>query len=580
MAVGVVGPDGDESDPGATGGEEVGVVVRAPVVGHLQHVGPQVHAPPHQALLRLRAQVAGQQEAEAPHRHPDHQRQVVGLGAPGRDLRCRRQHLDRGRPDPVPVAGHQHLLPRPRTAQRPAHCGAAVVRRRQRAGRHRADLAAADRPGQATHVVGVQVGQQHQGQPVDPQPVQAAVDRGHLRTGVDQHPLPRAGGHDEGVALTDVAGNQDRLRGRPSPGRLAQRPADEDGADGQRQGQDAQARPPPQGERPGCQQGGQDQGTRRPSRPARGRVRQGGGRPGDEDQPADGPPRHPGEAVGQRRRHRAGHGRQQPQHRRRRHRRGGEQIRRQRHETDHAGQARDQRRGREAGGRAHGDGVGDQTGTAPAAQPARPARREQHDRRGRRHGEREARVPRQPGLDQEQHDDHPAQRRQRGARPARREGQQRHRPHRPCPQHAGRRPGQQHEAHQRQDRHHGLDPAVGGPPAQRSQHTAEHDRHVGTRDRGEVRQPGPPEVLLQHRVHPAGIADHQARKQPGRQRVQHPGRRRGQACPQSAGRALHPGRLAQALGRSARGHPCGHPVRGIGGADDGAAAHPLAGQEA
>ena len=46
--------------------------------------------------------------------------------------------------------------------------------------------------------------------------------------GVDEHRLPRGPvGSTQGVALPDVAGDDDRVRRRPAPDRLAQRPADQ-----------------------------------------------------------------------------------------------------------------------------------------------------------------------------------------------------------------------------------------------------------------------------------------------------------------------------------------------------------------
>ncbi|MGY1631212.1 hypothetical protein ACI784_05825 [Geodermatophilus sp. SYSU D01186] len=87
-------------------------------------------------------------------------------------------------------------------------------------------------------MVGVQVRDEDQRQPVDAQAVQAAVDRADVRAGVHEDPLPRPGRHDERVALSDVAGDHHRVGRRPPTGHLADRPAQDDHADegGQREG--------------------------------------------------------------------------------------------------------------------------------------------------------------------------------------------------------------------------------------------------------------------------------------------------------------------------------------------------------
>jgi len=73
VAVGVVGAYRDERHAGAAGGEEVRVGVAAPVVRHLEDVRPQVGAVRHEPRLRLRAEVAGEQDPQAAHLHPDDQ---------------------------------------------------------------------------------------------------------------------------------------------------------------------------------------------------------------------------------------------------------------------------------------------------------------------------------------------------------------------------------------------------------------------------------------------------------------------------------------------------------------------------
>ena len=99
------------------------------------------------------AEIAGEQDAQAAHRHPGDQRQVVRLGAAGGDLRRGRQHLDGGRVDGL----HLHLLPlralvldHERVAIVARACDRAV--RIRPGGRHRA----ADERGVVARMLGVQ----------------------------------------------------------------------------------------------------------------------------------------------------------------------------------------------------------------------------------------------------------------------------------------------------------------------------------------------------------------------------------------------------------------------------------------
>ena len=77
----------------------------------------------------------------------------------------------------------------------------------------------------------------------------------------------------------------------------------------------------------------------------------------------------------------------------------------------------------------------------------------------------------------------------------------------------------------------GLDPPVGGPPAQRPQHAREDDRDVGAGHGGEVAEARPAELLGQDRIHRAGVADRQTRQQAGRAGLEHACGGRGQTVP-------------------------------------------------
>ena len=88
------------------------------------------------------------------------------------------------------------------------------------------------RPGEPAGVVGVEVRQEHQRQRVDAQPVQAAgppaPTSGPVSTSTAS-PQPRWAAR--GVALPDVAGDDDRVRRRPAAHDLPHRPAEHDQAD-------------------------------------------------------------------------------------------------------------------------------------------------------------------------------------------------------------------------------------------------------------------------------------------------------------------------------------------------------------
>jgi hypothetical protein len=73
VAEGVVRADRDQPDPGTAGGQEAGVGVRAAVVRHLEHVGPQVDFFGDQAGLGLGAEIAGHEHPDAANSDPDDQ---------------------------------------------------------------------------------------------------------------------------------------------------------------------------------------------------------------------------------------------------------------------------------------------------------------------------------------------------------------------------------------------------------------------------------------------------------------------------------------------------------------------------
>lgn len=388
-------------------------------------------------------------------------------------------------------------------------------------------------------MIGVEVRQQHQRQRVDAQPVEAAVHGAHVGSGVHQHSLARSGGQHERVALPDVAGDQHRARRRPAPDRLPQGPAEHEQTEqrGHRQG----TRPgePPQAPPTAEQDQRQEDRPAGAGRPRRGTVGHGGRPLGRGHQPAHRPAGDPDEAVGQPGERGSHQRRSQAQHGRRRDGGRGEQVRGQGDEADRPVDPGDQGGRDEARGGADGDGVGHDRPAAPPPERPRPAGREQHDGRRRGDGQGEARIRGQRGLGEQQHAHRPGEGGHRRPGPARRQRQQRHSTHGGRPEDARARAREQHETHQGDRRDRGLHPAVHRPPPQRPQHPREHDRDVGPRHRGEVRQPGPPELPGQDGVHGAGVADGETGQQACRAWIEYPPRRGRQTVPQVTGGLLH-----------------------------------------
>jgi hypothetical protein len=198
------------------------------VVRHFEHLRPQVRATVQEIGLGVELHVAGQQDAAGRCGRPEHDRGVVDGGAVlavdvlrgavgGQDVERE------GRPREAPARGqleHRRADLRGLLCDPPEGPGR-LARRPQRdpAGRP-----APQRAGEAAHVIGVQVRDDHEGQRVDAESAQAGVRRAVVGTGVDEDRLARnARGEDERVALADVARDHHPVRGWPAgadhPGR-------------------------------------------------------------------------------------------------------------------------------------------------------------------------------------------------------------------------------------------------------------------------------------------------------------------------------------------------------------------------
>jgi hypothetical protein len=545
MAVGVVRAHRDERDACTGGRQEIRIGVGAAVVRHLEHVGPHVGTRRQDPLLGRGAQVTGEQHPQTMRGDPDEQAEVIGSSGGAGPARKRGQHLESRRPHDAPVPRQQDLAGEVRGAQQPVEGGHPRIGRWKCARGDQADVPAGQRPRQAAGVIGVEVGEQHQRQGVDPQPAEAAVDPGHLPTGVHEDPGAGPGGQDEGITLPDVAGDHDRPVQRPPPDRLPDRPPEYRDAHHGGERHRAQPRVAPQGPAACQEQPGQQHRTRPARGPAGDSIRDGGRPLGDQDQPAHRPSRQPDQTVGDGRHQPAEQRRHQTQHGGRRDCGGREKIGRQRHQADRPRQTGDERRGHHPGRGAHCDRVRENPRPAVPLEALRPARREHHDGRGGGDRQREPGIHGEARVEQQQHADGRRERGQRGPLASGRERDERDRAHCGRPDHARTGPREDDEAHERQPGHQRLHPAIDRPAPQRPQNPGQHDRDVRTGDGDEMGQAGPAEVGGQQRVHPPRVTDDQPGEQPRGPTVEHsPGRDR-QVLPQLSGHRLHRARAAE-----------------------------------
>ena len=190
-------------------------------MGHLEHLRPQVRAAVQEVGLGVELHVAGQQDAAGRCGRAEHHGRVVHGGAVLAVDVLRRavrgQDVEReGRPGEAPTRGQledgradlRGLLRDP--TQGPGR----LVRRSQR---DPACRPTAQRARETAHVIGVQVRDHHERQRVDAEPAQTGVRGAVVGTDVDEDRLTRnAGGEDERVALTDVAGDHHPVRGWPA----------------------------------------------------------------------------------------------------------------------------------------------------------------------------------------------------------------------------------------------------------------------------------------------------------------------------------------------------------------------------
>lgn len=267
VPVGVVGTHRHDGEARAGRFHELPVGVVAPVVRHLQDVGPQVGAAAPKPGLGVRAEVAGEQDRQAARLGADHHRQVVRGRAARREARIGGEHLQRHLPHAAPVARDQGQPSASRPVDEGAEAGCAVVGRRESSGGHLAHVAPRQRPGEATHVIGVEMRDENQRQAGDAESVEAPVDRPDVRSRVDEDPGASPERERDRVALPDIADHGQGVGRWPPAHDLPQRPSDDHQTDQRGERNRPQPCEPPQQPPTDEQHAGEKQRPSRARRP-------------------------------------------------------------------------------------------------------------------------------------------------------------------------------------------------------------------------------------------------------------------------------------------------------------------------
>jgi hypothetical protein len=542
--------DRGDREAGSCGPEEVRVLVIAPVVRHLEHVGVQVVAAVEQRPLRLRLHVAGEQQGQPPGGdHPEDDRVVVLVGTRAREGVTRREHGQGQRTDIEPLPRRDPCHVDPCRASRVADLGdggrVAVPAEKQAS-----DGPGPEHAGQPADVIQVHVRQDEASDLSHAEVSQARRHHGRIRAGVHNQGGRAIGSHDEPVALADVTCDHRPAGRRPGPKRRHQRAGAHHGEHRHGRGYPASAR----ADETATQEdrGTAADGPRHSGRPADRRPGQPGCHRRDQDQPPRRQPRAPRENDGHRVADRRDDGRQRARDGGERDRPLGGRVREYGHEAELAEQGSEQRRAGKVRGQRDGEHLG-----PPARESGRervaPARRDRHYRTGRQHRQREAR--RHGKLRREQHErvDGRRERGQRGTRPPGEEREEGHDPHDGGAQNAGRRTGHDDERDDAQRNDHDA----GAPTTTCARHQREqrrqHDCEVRAGNGDEVRHPDRAKIVAQLRIQAGRVADDDPRDQPALGCGQ---ARDGGTQPRAhaARHPLLPRRLADQVGRPARQH--------------------------
>lgn len=240
-------------------------------------------------------------------------------------------------------------------------------------------------------------------------------------------------------------------------------------------------------------------------------LRSGQGRPGagHRGDPAGRPSRDPGEQLRDRHGHRRQGERGEPEDRGRCHRELGQQIARDRHQTDPGGEQHDDRRAHRLRGGRRGQRLGEPGRNSAPSQRVAPLRGNGQQGAGGEHGEDESITARHPRVVEHQQQNGGCQRGNQRSAPPRADGEQGDQPAGGCPQNArfGSADDDEGEGEPaaEQRRQPQRDPQPGCQSAafdaQRrarwSDEEDEQDRQVGTGDRHQVGEVGSLERLVQ-----------------------------------------------------------------------------------
>jgi hypothetical protein len=488
----------DQRHPGCHRIDECEVLCGGPVMRHLQHVGSQLVAGDgEQVALLIRLRVAHEQHPGWPGVGAQHQRVVVRVRVGAGQLvdRTERGERQSGPGDPPPRRGPYGGD----VAQLGVDGGGPVGRLVQRGQRDRGDLATTQYARQPVDVVGVEVAQDEQVHPVDAQPAQASVHAGRIGAGVDDDRAAGAERQDDGVALAHVAHDHERAGRRPARREHPHRQPAEDHADRDDE-REPPRQPPPRGHEQRQSEGPEQQPAGQPVGPRQGAGRQDGPAVGDGDEPPGGPARQPGQELREGGRHRRHDGREDAEERRRCHRGNRQHVGRHGDGAHGARQRGDDGAAGDLGGRRDGQRLSERAGHASGAQPVAPAGREQDQTARGQRRQCEPRVARQVRIDEHEDEHGGRQRGRRGLPASRTQRQQRHGAHRRRPQHARRRPGQDHEADQHQRAHRHAQPRPRPQPPAHGQHHRQDHGNVGAGNGHEVGETGRAELLGQRRV--------------------------------------------------------------------------------
>ncbi len=531
---------------------QFGFLVCGAVVGDLDDIHRvPLRTLPQEGLLRGRFEVTEQEQRQA--RGP-HQQGHAGIVRPlGR--RARRggpQHLPVQRPGPAPLPlGCRHdgyAGGRRGPPDEGGLPGGLLVP----GGLNHTDRPAAQHPGQAGHVVGMEVREQDQRHPAHAQRAQAVVHRAGLRSGVHHHGRSRSDGEYGGVTLAHRALDVAPVGRRPAGDRTDELRRPQHGEE-QQPGQPAAD--PPAAQEPGAEPydgqggGGQQQAARDSSGPGQLGPRQPRPGPGHCGDPSGGHPRASGEEFGGGHPHRGRREGREPEDGGRPGRQFGQQVARHRDQADPGREGGDDRGAHGLCGSGGRERLGE-PGPHPApAQGLAPQGSQCQQGSGGQDGQQEAVASGQPRVVEHQQQHGGGQGGNQGPAPPGGDGQEGDGPAGRGPQHARLRPAHHHE----RERQRG--PAQGGRPqgepeprcqpapfgllraGRGADEQEEHHGQVRPGHRQQVQQVGGPEGLVQVGRDPGGVADHQTRQQgPGVRREPLGGFP--QPCPQPPGDPL------------------------------------------